>query len=40
MDIANLSIDRRTLNKEHFYEKIMQKISTQASPKPIFNFGE
>ena len=35
MDITNLSIDRRTLNKQNFYEKIMQKISTQASPKPF-----
>ena len=38
-DIGTLTIDR-VLNKEHFYEKIMQKICTKSSPRFFFNFGK
>ena len=38
-DIEILSIDR-VLNKEHFYGKIMQKMCTKVSPRPLFNFGK
>ena len=38
-DIETLSIDRE-LNREHFYEKIMQKKAPKASPRPCFNFAK
>ena len=38
-DIETLSVDR-VLNKEHFYGKIMQKMCTKVSPRPLFNFGK
>ena len=38
-DIETLSIDRE-LNKEYFYEKIMQKYAPKASPRPLFNFAK
>ena len=34
-----LSIDR-VLNKEHFYGKMIQKMSTKASPRQLFYFGK
>ena len=34
-----LSIDK-VLNKKHFYCKIMQKMCTEAIPRPLFNFGK
>ena len=37
--IETLSIDR-VINKEHFYEKSMQKLCTKTSPIPLFNFGK
>ena len=36
-EIETLSIDR-VLNKEHFYGKIMQKMSPKAIPRSLFNF--
>ena len=38
-DIETLSFDR-VLNTEHFYWKIMQKMCTKASPRPLFNFDK
>ena len=37
--IGTLSVGR-VLNKEHFYGKIMQKMCTKVSPRPLFNFGK
>ena len=38
-DVETLAIDT-VLNKGHFHGKIMQKICTKASPKPLFYLGK
>ena len=38
-DIETLSIDGVS-NKEHFYRKMMQKMCSKASPRPLYNFGK
>ena len=38
-DIETLSIDAVS-DKKQFYRKIMQKICSKSSPRPLYNFGK